>query len=212
MKMLAALLVAVTFFIPAFAQKPTTQFMRAKSNLHLVAPAAKPLLLHTGKPLTQADKQQFLANLIKTAPAGARKTQSASAKPGTITLTPGQVSQGGDWLVMENPSYVDVPHSEFQFNNAATSNITFIISAQPNTAYFLAIKVNAVWTNPQFTIYTGQPYGGPITNSQTFTGVQGTNEFAYGIVSNSAGYIEATISSANSLWSFTNCEISSTAF
>jgi len=211
MKKFAVLLVAITFSVPAVAQKTTPQFNRAKSNLHFVAPAAKPLLLHTGKPLTQTEKNQFLAALIKTAPAGTSKPQMNSTQPSAILLSPSQISQGGAWFVMENPGYVDVPHSEFQFNNSASSNMTFIVSAQPNTAYLLAIKVNAVWANPQFTIYTGQPYGGAITNTETFAGVQGSNEFAYGVVSNSAGYIEVTIYSS-SLWSFTNSEITSTAF
>jgi len=212
MKKFTALLIAVAFFVPAFAQKPATQFTRIKTNLHVVAPATKPLLLHTGRPLTRIDKQQFLATLVKSSPSGSTKPQMATSSPSIILLSPSQVSQGNAWLVMENPAYVDVPHNEFQFNNSASSNITFIINAQPNTAYLLAIKVDAVWQNPQFTIYTGQPYGGAMTNAETFTGVMGLNEFAYGITSNSAGYIEATIYSASSPWSFTNCEITSAVF
>jgi hypothetical protein len=213
MKKFAALLVAVAFVVPAFAQNTTPQLTSPKSNLHIVAPAAKPLLLHTGRPLTQNDKRQFLAAVIKTTPAGAKKPQMSSAPPSTITLTPGQSSQGYAYLVMDKPAYVDVPHSEFQFDVGPNSNMTFVINAQPNTAYLLALQVNAVWTSPQFTIYTGSPYTStPIINSETFAGSQGNNEFAYGVVSNSAGNIVVTIYSPNSLWSFTNCEITSTTF
>jgi hypothetical protein len=213
MKQLFALLVAVALFSPAFAQKTTPQFTRAKSNLHIVAPASKPLLLHAGRPLTPNDKSQFLAAVIRTAPAGTKKTQMSSARPSTVMLTAGQVSQGNAYLVMENPGYVDIPNSEILFNVGDKSNITFIISAQPNTAYLFAIKVNADRTNPQFTVYTGDPYLSTLAvNSETFSGVQGDNEFAYGVVSNSAGYIAVTIDSPNSQWYFTNCEITSSTF
>ena len=139
-------------------------------------------------------------------------SQGTSTSPITILLNPAQLSQGNAWLVMHNPVYVDIHYNEIQFDNLATNDITFIIYAQPNTSYLLDIKVDAVWSNPQFTIYTGQPNIGEKTNAETFTGVMGLNEFAYGIVSNSAGYIEATIYSASSPWSFINCEITSAVF
>jgi hypothetical protein len=212
MKKLASLLMAVALLAPAFAQKSTPQVTSQKLQLHAVAPAAKPLLLHTGKPLTANDKRQFLAAVIKTHPAATRKTQAASAQPSTITLTPGQVSQGSAYLIMENPGYVDATHNEFQINVGDRSNISFVIAGQPNTAYLLAVKVTAVYANPQFTIYTGTLGTDVPITSENFTGSQGDNEFAYGVVSNSAGNILITIYSANSLWSFDNCEITSTAF
>jgi hypothetical protein len=211
MKKLTALFVAVALFSPAFAQKmavPAT----SKSKLHVVAPAAKPLLLHTGKPLTQNDKRQFLATLIKTAPTGTRKPQVASAPPSTITLTPGQVSQGNVYLIMENPGYVDATHSEFQINPGDKSNVSFVIAGQPNTAYYLAVKVSTYSTAPQFTIYTGTLGTDVPITSENFTGSAGDNEFAYGVVSNSAGNILITIYSANAYWSFDNCEVTSTTF
>jgi hypothetical protein len=211
MKMLTALLVAVALASPAFAQKMTVP-ATSKSKLHTVAPAAKPLLLHTGKPLTANDKHQFLATLIKTSPAGTRKPQVASAPPSTITLSPGQVSQGNAYLIMENPGYVDTTHNEFQINVGDRSNVSFVIAGQPNTAYLLAVKVTAVYANPQFTIYTGTLGTDTPITSENFTGSQGDNEFAYGVVSNSAGNILITIYSANSLWSFDNCEITSSTF
>ncbi|MGA3161071.1 MAG: hypothetical protein ABSC77_07620 [Terracidiphilus sp.] len=212
MKQLAALLVTVALAVPAFAQKPNPQFTQAISKLHIVAPAAKPLLLHTGKPLTQNDKNQFLAALIKTAPASTRKHQESAAPPSITTLSPSQLSQGNAYFILMNPSYVDITHGEVQFLYASTSNMLFVITAQPNTAYLLAIKVNAVYPATHFTIYTGASNGGPTTNPDTFAGSQGDNEFAYGVVSNSTGHILVTIYSADSFWSFTNCEITSTTF
>jgi hypothetical protein len=212
MKMLTALLMAVALFSPALAQKTTLQVPSPKLKLHAVAPAAKPLLLHTGKPLTPNDKKQFLAAVIKTHPAGTSKPQASSAPASTIALTPHQVSQGNAYLIMENPGYVDATHNEFQINIGEKSNVSFVIAAQPNTAYLLAIKATAVYANPQFTVYTGTLGTDIPITSETFSGSQGDNEFAYGVVANSAGNILITIYSANSLWSFDNCEITSTAF
>ena len=53
MKILTALLVAVVLVSPAFTQKPTPQPTRAISKLHIVAPAAKPLLPTSPKLIRQ---------------------------------------------------------------------------------------------------------------------------------------------------------------
>jgi len=212
MKLLTTLLVSVALLSTAFAQKTPPQFKQAISKLHIVAPAAKPLLLHTGKPLTQIDKQKFLAAIIKTAPAGTRKPKVSSAPPSTITLTPQQAYQGNTSFGMMNPSYVDILHGEFSFAPGAASNIIFIIKSQPNDAYLLAIKVNSFDSTPQFTIGTTDLDSGLIVNSENFTGSQGDIEFAYGVVANSEGVILVTIYSPHSYWSFESCQITSTAF
>jgi hypothetical protein len=227
MKKLAALLVAVALVSPAFAQNTTPQFTQAISKLHIVAPAAKPLLLHTGKPLTPDDKRQFLAAVVKSAPASGKKSQTSSvtprttplipsqifsAPPSTITLTPQQLSQGNTFLVMGNPIFVDIHDSQIQFESGAGNSITFFINAQPNTAYYLAMQVGGLMSGSHFTVYTGSPYWHTQANSETFTDDLGPNEFAYGVVSNSTGYLVVTIYSSDSSWTFMNCEITSTTF
>ncbi|MGD0294887.1 MAG: hypothetical protein ABSB30_13635 [Terracidiphilus sp.] len=212
MKQLAAVLVAVAFCVPAIAQNTTPQESHPLSNLHIVAPAAKPLLLHTGKPLTLSDKKQFLAAILKTSPEGS-KTLSPSAD--TITLTPGHISQGIAYLVMEYPKLVDIPNNEVLFSNVTASKLDFILNAQPNTAYLLAMQVNAqaaAFTIPHFTVSTGSSISGSHTNSEIVAGSKGDNEFAYGVVSNSEGKIVVTIYSTDTLWSFLTCEITSSKF
>jgi Holliday junction resolvase len=54
MKLLAALLVAVAFFVPTLAQDVKTQETRTKPAV--TAPAAMPMILYTGKPLTADEK------------------------------------------------------------------------------------------------------------------------------------------------------------
>lgn len=210
MKKFAAFLIAVALLNPAFAQKPTPQLTSPISKLHTVTPAAKPLLLHTGMPLTANDKKQFLAAVIKTVPASVRKPQASSAPPSTITLTPTQTSQGNTYLILQNPGYVNFSDGEFRFINSNSSMLIFIINTQPNTAYLLATQVNiqdyAVNSPAHFIAMASD------NNPETFTAAKGNNEFAYGIVSNSTGYLMVMISSYDSTWSFTKCEITSSAF
>jgi hypothetical protein len=211
MKMLAALFVAVALISPAFAQKTNPQFTQAISKLHIVAPAAKPLLLYTGKHLTPDDKKQFLAAVIKTAPASARKHPASPEKASTITLSTSQFSQGNAYFVMNSPFFADIAHNNIYFAGGDAGAINFIIHAQPNTAYYLAITIHSDASNPQFTISTIDDNGKHI-NPENFTGSTGENEFAYGIVSNSAGDMAVTISSTNALWQFYSCVITSSTF
>ena len=65
MKKLAALLVAVALVSPAFAQKLTFQGTHPKPKLATVAPASRPVLLHTGRPITPDQKRQLMASVTK---------------------------------------------------------------------------------------------------------------------------------------------------
>jgi len=70
MKSLTALLVAAALILPAFAQNvalhpnPVLQDAQKRHTGPIAILAIKPILLHTGKPLTQNDKQLLLASTI----------------------------------------------------------------------------------------------------------------------------------------------------
>lgn len=212
MKQLSVLLLAVALVSPAYAQKPTPQLTRAISKLHIVAPAAKPMLLHTGKPLTQIDKEQFLTAVMKAAPAGMKNRQSFPAQPSTINLTPSQYIQGYAHMVLSNPDYVASGPEGIDFRAGSERNIAFLINVQPNTAYLLDIKVDVIDSLAHFTIGvdSGITSNSTISNPETFAGIYGINEFAYGVVSNSEGTIVITMYSPDIyMWSFINCEITS---
>jgi len=213
MKMLTALLVAVALISHAFAQKMTVPPPQ-KIKLHPMAPAAKPLLLHTAKPLTQNDKNQLLASAIKAyaakLPAGAMMPQMNLAPKNAITLTPSHFSQDNVHLVLYNPAYVDIANDMFQFSNSPTSSLMLVVNAQPNTAYYFAFKVSPVTGGNTYTIYTGD-YLAP-QFSENFTGSQGNDEFAFAVVSNSSGTLLVSIYSADTEWNFINCEVTSVTF
>jgi hypothetical protein len=213
MKMLTALLVAVALFVPAFAQKTTFQGTHPRPKLPVVAPAAKPILLHTGKPLTQNDKQLLLASTIKTyaakLPAGTKKPQVSNAPSTPITLTPDQMYKNGVVTTQAiSPSYVDLSQGIFGFNPGASSFLIFNINVNPNTAYTLDFKVSSAGSEtsvtPHFTIFSG-------VNSETIDfGSYGNEEFAYAFVSASAGEIGVNVYSPNNGWYLTSCEIIAT--
>ena len=95
MKALTALLVTVALVTPAFAQNPTLQDLLKKQKGSIVVSATKPVLLHTGKPITANDKKQLLSTVVKTYKtiprlAGVKVTNTGAAQsaPTSATLTP----------------------------------------------------------------------------------------------------------------------------
>jgi len=218
MKMIAALLVAVALASPAFAQKPAFQGTHPRPKLATVAPASKPVLLHTGKPITPDQKRQLVTTVVRSsAPkgsSGTTKVMDFTQSP-TIVLTPDQMSQNGAYTMAYSPTVVNTMGGLFAFSPGSGSNLVFHVIVAKNTAYTLVIKVGVgSMQNPQFTIYTGTDVNpGVVQNAPvTFNATTGDNEFAYAFTSNSVGEIPVAIYSPNSDWWFESCEITSTAF
>jgi hypothetical protein len=207
MKKLSALLVAVALFTPAFVQVAKPQVIEKKPAPAVQHMTVKPLLLHTGKPLTAQEKLQQLASLTKKSP----QVIKVSTTP---TITPGNMYISG--VVMPRamgPFVVDFNSGGvLQFNPGSASNLILYIEAQPNTAYMLAITVSSTAANPQYTAETGvmnMTIPGLNTVPETFTGSKGTTEFAYAFISSGSTSIPVTIYSPNAMWSFVKCEITS---
>jgi hypothetical protein len=222
MKMITALLVAVALLSPAFSQKVTFQGTHPRPKPQFVAPAITPILLHTGKPITQNDKQQLLASAIKAysakAPAKNFKGWTAAASSAPTVLTPDNMNVNGvAYGVAQLPLEVNhgdstisfLPKSAFAYQGNVSS-LYFGITVQANTAYMIIPKVfftsNDV-PNPQFTLLGA--FGGP-PPAQTYTGNMGSNEFAYAFVSSNAGAVAVEMFSPNSAWMFLSCEIIAT--
>jgi hypothetical protein len=217
MKKLTALLVAVALISPAFAQKLTFQGTHPRPKLAIVAPASKPVLLHTGKPITADEKKQLLTSATK---AYAAQFPKAKFKmPVTLPATPpmltpdNMVLNGVGYGMAVLPTVVDYYNGYIAFNpgvSGSNNSLILFINVQPNTAYLIIPKVFSSSTeNPQITISAFLGTGGTPTN-QTFTGSMGNNEFAYAFTSNSSGYVQLDLWSPNSSWNFLSCEITAT--
>jgi hypothetical protein len=218
MKSLAALLVAVALVSSAFAQNPIQQERQKNRKGPVVAPAFKPILLHTGKPITPNDKQQLLVSVKKTyaiKSPGVKVTMKPQQAPApvakTVTLTWPSMSQAGfvdtEW---NNPSYVNPELSQITFGPGESSYIDFIFVATANTTYTMTFKVSAFTQNPQYTILPSYPPGNGPNGIETFAGNANNDEFAYSFVSNASGILIVSLYSPNAYWTFGSCEIMAT--
>ncbi len=227
MKMLAALLVAVALVSPAFAQKLTFQGTHPRPKVAVVAPASKPVLLHTGKPITPDQKKQLMESAIK-AFAVNRTVQKIPAPASATTITPSQMYKKGVVDAIVYAPYF-VGFGPDAGSNVGQAGITFyaenllkdspglgssldlVVYVQPNTVYVLKIQVNVEVAYSQQSQLSIAPEAGA-TPPQTFPLSSGLNEFAYAFVSNSAGQINVVIRSPDAIWAFESCEITSAAF
>lgn len=217
MKTLAALLVAVAFIPSVLAQNAALQEVQNNRKGPVVVPATKPILLHTGRPITQNDKNQLLASVMKThalkspGPKGTMKTQQVAAPAATtVTITPSQMFQIG-FVATEliAPTYVNPELNEFMFAPGESSYLRIDIQVKANTTYVLTFKANSLSPNPNFTLWAATSTPGEENNAESFVGVAGpNNEFAYAFVSNSTGVMSVNVNSSNANWVFTSCEIS----
>jgi hypothetical protein len=223
MKKLAALLVAVVLFSPAFAQKLTFQGTHPRPKAATVAPAAKPVLLHTGKPITPDQKQQLMATVAKgSAPRtlmGATKVQTPVLSAANV-LTPDQLYLNGVYIDAFGARRIDQFDGILSFQPGPTSSMVLNVTVKANTAYTLVMKISidgATLLPPNtpggitISSYSGSNPGTGINAPQTFNAAMGENEFAYSFVANSAGNLPITIYSPDLYWSFESCEITSAA-
>jgi hypothetical protein len=218
MKNLAMLLLAVAIVTPALAQNPGLNQMQRNRVRQTVAPAVKPILLHTGRPITPDQKRQVQVSAATSY--GARfpgvnsrmKPQVTSAPTArTVTLSWSSMFQTGfvdtEW---NNPSYVNPELSQITFGPGESSYIDFIFVATANTTYTMTFKVNAFTQNPQYTILPSLPPGNGPNGSETFAGNNGNDEFAYSFVSDAAGILIVSLYSSNAYWVLDSCEIMAT--
>jgi hypothetical protein len=226
MNKLAALLVAVMFFVPAFAQNPklTFQGTHPRPKPVTVAPASKPVLLHTGKPITPDQKRQLMATVTMGAstrpPMGTAKVSNSVLSAELNLLTPDQLYLNGVYI-LANGARVDQFDGILSFPPGPGSSMVLNVTVKANTAYTLLMKVSidsvtlVLPNSPsEITIstYSGSNPGTGLNAPQTFNTPMGENEFAYSFVANSAGNLPITIYSPNAFWSFESAEITSTAF
>jgi len=217
MKALTALLVTVALVTPAFAQNPTLQDLLKKQKGSIVVSATKPVLLHTGKPITANDKKQLLSTVVKTYKtiprlAGVKVTNTGAAQsaPTSATLTPQMMyTKGLVKAVAYTPAEASPGENMLMFYSGYANSLFFDIDAIPNTAYMLSIQVFAGSSAPQFMV-SNSLADGISHGDETFTGVFGNNEFAYLVTSNSQGTIHVSLYSSNATWDFTSCEITAT--
>jgi hypothetical protein len=226
MKFPTALLVAVALVTPVFAQNAAVQDFLKKHKGAIAAPAVKPVLLYTGKPITEDDRKGLLADVRKVV----REGVSSSAKAGlpnpivgptpvvnpfvptSATITPQMMYMNGlVRAIAFNPAEVSPGDNLLRMVAPPEypSSLVFYINANPNTAYTLIFQVaNTLDASaPKFTLTSGwSTDNGP----ETFTGGSGDFQFAYIVTSMSQGYLWVTLESSNAEWDFQSCEISAT--
>ncbi len=225
MKTLPALLVAVALVCPAFAQNNAAREIQKFRKAPTTTPAFKPILVHTGRPITQNDKMQLMSTTVRTYTAkmpGAKVRMNnqvaASYLNPSATITPLQLFKAGfvdAQIVM--PMFIDMGANIIEIQPSATgneSNMTFNINVNANTAYVLTFKVNTTMQAPQFLINAAMSTAtGPQSaglGAQTLAGTWGENEFAYSFIPSGSGLIELNLSSSNVYWKFESCEITAT--
>jgi hypothetical protein len=225
MKTLFALLVAIVLFSPAFAQKVTLPpGIRPKPPANLVAPATKPIILHTGKPITQDQVHQLLESSIQKYEAGKiTSKQFANLKyyyvdPIVFNLDM-MHKDGVAFAAAINPMYVDFePGGSIFFKHGAANNLTFFVKVQPDTAYTLVMKLNPENWPEKFTF---SPASGGSAPSETITVTESDIEndpvtsanyvdIVYSFVSDSTGITAIVLYSPNAeQWAFISCQLSS---
>jgi hypothetical protein len=124
-----ALVLVVVLVASTFAQNAGLNQIKKNLKPQSVAPAAKPILLHTGKPITANDKKQIQASVLKSlggkVPAvnSAIKPQVGSVPVAkTVTLSPTSMFQTGFVCTECNqPSYVNMELNQITFGPNASS-------------------------------------------------------------------------------------------
>jgi hypothetical protein len=225
MKIFTALLLAAALVSPAFAQKPTFQGIHPRPIAVTVAPASKPILLHTGKPITPDQKRQLMATVAKGASTrplmGAAKVSNSVLSAELNLLTPDQLYVNGAYIDATGVRRFDQFDGILSFPPGPTSSIIINVTVKANTAYTLLMKVSidgVTLVSPNtpsgitISTYSGSRSVGGLNAPQTFNTPIGENEFAYSFIANSAGNLPITIYSPDLFWSFESCEITSAAF
>ncbi len=225
-----ALFLVVVLVAPTFAQNAALDQIKKNRKPQTVAPAAKPILLHTGKPITPDDRKQVQASALKSLGGKvpgvntAIKPQVGSAPVArTFTVSPTSLFQPGFVCTeLNQPYFVNPETNDMLFLPGAllpspSGYIDFNILATANTTYTMTFKVTSIGTtSPQYTILpslprlSSQPPANGTNASETFAGNTGNDQFAYSFVSNGAGTMYVSIYSPNSEWNFISCEILAT--
>jgi hypothetical protein len=219
MKSLAVLLVAVALVAPAVAQNTALQDYMKKHKSSLVASATKPILLHTGKPITADDKKQLLEKATKAykniLPTAGVKVKIVNAPlPATYTLTPQTLYVKGIADVEAADPY-DLDPGENRLSLGGTTGVLYIhVNTTPNTAYTLIFNVQALDNGGTYTL---QNIGASADNNGAYpalysenfpSGMKESNQYAaYTFTSNSNGFITISLYNANAGWNFKSCEV-----
>jgi hypothetical protein len=215
MKNLVALLVAVATIAPVSAQNAGPMQIEKNRPRQTAVPAAKPIVLHTGRPITPDQKREVQVSAARSYAAkfpGVKlraNVESGSAPAiSTVTLTPLSLYQTGyidtEW---NNAPYVNPELNQITFGPGESSYIDFIFVAAANTSYTMTFKVNAFTANPQYTILPSLPPGNGPNGSETFAGNTGNDEFSFAFVADKSGILIVSLYSPNAYWTFGSCEI-----
>jgi hypothetical protein len=224
MKLLTALLVTIALISPAFAQNTPLNGMQLHRQTPTTAPAFKPIILHTGRPITQNDKMQMYSAATK---AYSAKTPGAKVRMNSqiaasylnpsATITPLQLFKPGFVeTYLRGPDTVDMARSYIHFlpGSMAYSGMDFYINVNANTTYLLTFKIIATAKSGLQMQIGASPASG--SSLSVGTGLQnvdltpGENQFVYAFIPSNSGLIDINLLSQNAYWQFESCEITAT--
>jgi hypothetical protein len=228
MKKALFLILTAILCAPAFGQV-RYQGLHPRPQAPTVFPAHEPIILQTGRPITQADKQQLIVkakNTFHGAPVGkggaapqnfviGKSLQLASSPSGTASITPDQMVSGNLSAVAWGVALWDPVDGNLEMAIGHQSFMIFDMNVNPNTLYVLTIKVITGTSAPVFTLQSTEKDGQAVSthppqtvNGTPYNGPQGAvTEIAYAFDSNGTGTANVVISSGNSGWGFLGAEL-----
>jgi hypothetical protein len=228
MKKALFLVLTAILCAPAFGQV-RYQGLHPRPQAPTVFPAHEPIILVTGRPITEADKQQLIVkakNAFRGAPAGkggaapqnlpiVKSFQLASSPSGTASITPDQMVSGNLSAVAYGVAMWDPVDGILGMALGHLNYMIFSMNVNPNTLYVLTVKVITGTSAPVFTMQACEKDGQTVNmfppqtvNGTPFKDPPGAvSEISYAFDSTGTGSVNIEVSSSNSGWGFLGAEL-----
>ena len=175
------------------------------------------VVLHTGKPLSEAEKRDFFAKTMLQfrgpAPKPGARPTSTQTTPQVQSISPTQMYTNGFNAQCYNISWFPALQ-EVAVSGGTESYIILAVDVQPNTMYLVTVKAHVYSSSAQFAISPVSGLTEKVTNmhGQTVNVVgnatNGTDtEFAFAFDTTNSGVAAFNISLSNGWWTFSGAEL-----
>jgi hypothetical protein len=217
MRNFAVLLGCSALLAPAFAQTVASPVTN-RPKVATVSPAAKPVLLYTGKPITAEEKDKLLTSTFQAYLAGAPEARSHhlnrnQAPPPTLVTVDKMFWDGIVDTLSRSPRLVDIGAGQLLFDEGPSSSLTFNVFAKKDSAYVIGIGLLTVETGRHIVICVGNDLF-TCQNPETFQTAAGTDviHFVYAFIADKTGEVPVAIYSPDTRWQFLSAELTPTPF
>jgi hypothetical protein len=177
------------------------------------------VVLHTGRPLSEAEKRDFLAKTMlqfrgaPAKPGAAPKTTQYNSTPAELSISPSQMVANGFEAIGNNISWFPALQ-EVAVSAGTGSSISLTVTANSNTMYLVTVKAHVYSASAQFTVTPNSGLNARVTNmpAQTVNVVgdpaNGTDqEFAFAFDTTNSGVAAFDISLSSGWWTFSGAEL-----